>query len=97
MAEIVPSKPGVLTAVAIAGACEEAAANEGTEQIFGDDDDDDGFPMCGGGLSDFICIGCTQISVQGAFGAPAASELGLFTLIVLLAGIGVLTRRRMQS
>lgn len=97
MAEIVPSKPGVLTALAIAAACDEDVAHEGTEQIFGDDDDDDGFAMCDGQLPDFIGIGCTQISVQGGFAAPAASEVGLFALIVLLAGIGVLTRRRMQS
>jgi hypothetical protein len=97
MAEFVPSKPGVLTALAIAAACEpEDPAQEGGG-LGDDDDDDDDFLMCDGGSVDFIGVGCTEISVQGGFAAPAMSKVLLIALTVLLVGVGVLTRRRVRS
>jgi hypothetical protein len=97
MAEFVPSKPGVLTALAIAAACEsDDAAQEGSGQGMGDDGDVE-FLMCNGGLPEFTGFGCTEISVQGAFAAPAMSKVLLIALTVLLVGVGVLTRRRVRS
>jgi hypothetical protein len=98
MVEIVPGKPGMLTALAIAAACEaDDPAQEGTGRGLGDDDDDEDLLMCDGGLPDFIGVGCTEISVQGGFAAPAMSKVLLIVLIALLIGVGVLTRRRVRS